>query len=56
MFGLGKRRYGLGFIIAKTRRTNESWIAMVIFVINVMSEVRDHIFSFLLREFGHKQV
>jgi hypothetical protein len=34
-FGEGKRRYGLGLVMSKTRRTSESWIAMVIFVINV---------------------
>lgn len=40
-FGEGKRRYGLGLVMAKTARTSESWIAMVIFVINIARHWRD---------------
>jgi len=40
-FGEGKRRYGLGLVMAKTKRTSESWIAMVIFVINVARQWRE---------------
>ena len=39
-FGEGKRRYGLGLVMAKTRRTSESWIAMVIFVMNLARQWR----------------
>ena len=40
-FGEGKRRYGLGLVMAKTARTSESWISMVIFVINLARSMRD---------------
>ena len=43
-FGEGKRRYGLGLVLAKTRQTSESWIAMVIFAMNIARIWRD-IFS-----------
>ncbi len=54
MFGLGKRRFGLGLVMAKTCRTSESWIAMVIFVMNVAAVYRDHIFSYFLLVIGHR--
>jgi hypothetical protein len=44
-FGEGKRRYGLGLVMAKTRRTSESWIAMVIFVMNLARAWRELFFS-----------
>ena len=47
-FGEGKRRYGLGLVMAKTRQTSESWIAMVIFVINIARHWRGIFFSGLL--------
>ncbi len=40
-FGVGKRRYGLGLVLAKLRETSESWIAMVIFVMNIARWMRD---------------
>jgi len=40
-FGEGKRRYGLGLVMAKTKQTSESWIAMVIFVMNIARVWRD---------------
>lgn len=46
VFGVGKRRYGLERVISKTRQTSESWIAMVIFVMNVAGAYRDLVFSF----------
>ncbi len=46
-FGEGKRRYGLGLVMAKTQRTSESWIAMVIFVMNIARAFRDIFFSLL---------
>ena len=39
-FGEGKRKYGLGLVMAKTARTSESWIAMVIFVMNLARQMR----------------
>lgn len=54
MFGLGKRRYGLDLVMAKTKQTSESWIAMVIFVMNVAAVYRDHIFSYFYRKIGHR--
>ena len=54
MFGLGKRRYGLALVMAKTRKTSESWIAMVIFVMNVAAVYRDHIFSYFFSVIGHR--
>lgn len=45
-FGVGKRRYGLGLVLAKLRETSESWIAMVIFVMNIARWMRD-IFVFI---------
>lgn len=53
-FGLGKRRYGLGLIMAKTRKTSESWIAMVIFVMNVAGVYRNHILSYFFRNIRYK--
>lgn len=53
-FGLGKRRYGLGLVKAKTRQTSESWIAMVIFVMNVAAVYRDRIFSYFFLKIGHR--
>jgi len=53
-FGLGKRRYGLGLVMAKTKNTSESWIAMVIFIMNVGAVYRDRIFSYFLSNVAHK--
>lgn len=53
-FGLGKRRYGLGLIMAKTRKASESWIAMVIFVMNVAGVYRNHILSYFFRNIRYK--
>jgi len=52
VFGVGKRRYGLGLVMAKTKRVSESWFAMVIFVINVAGANRDTIFSYYYRIVG----
>ncbi len=46
-FGVGKRRYGLGLVLAKLRETSESWIAMVIFVMNIAHWLRDILLSLL---------
>jgi len=35
VFGVGKRKYDLGLVKAKTRNTSESWIAIVLFVMNL---------------------
>jgi len=34
-FGQGKRKYGLDLIMAKLRGTSETWIAMIILVMNL---------------------
>lgn len=47
-FGEGKRRYGLGLVLAKTRQTSESWIAMVLFVMNIAQVWRDIFLSYFL--------
>ncbi len=47
-FGVGKRRYGLGLVLAKLRKTSESWIAMVIFVMNIAHWLRDILLSLLI--------
>ncbi len=54
MFGLAKRRFGLGLVMAKLKQTSESWIALVIFVMNVAAVCRDHIFSYFLHDIGQK--
>ena len=45
-FGVGKRKYGLGLVLAKLKETSENWIAMVIFVMNIAHWLRD-IFVFI---------
>jgi IS5 family transposase len=46
-FGEGKRRYSLDCVKAKTRRTSESWVATVFFVMNLAAWLRkDLFFSF----------
>lgn len=40
-FGVGKRRFGLGRVMTKLAVTSESWIAMVIFVMNISHLMRD---------------
>jgi len=57
-FGEGKRRYGLGLVMAKTRKTSESWIAMVIFVMNIARSLRDLFLSHIywLVEVGFRQL
>jgi len=47
-FGEGKRKYGLGLVMAKTARTSESWIAMVIFVMNLARQMRNLSLSLFL--------
>ena len=41
VFGVGKRRFGLGLVMAKLKETSESWIAMVIFVMNISYWLRN---------------
>lgn len=54
VFGLGKRRYGLGLVMTKTKQTSESWIALVIFVMNVAAVYRDHVFSYFYHSIEHE--
>lgn len=51
VFGVGKRRFGLGRIMTKLRETSESWIAMVIFVMNISRWLRDIFYPYLNRLF-----
>jgi len=48
-FGVGKRRFGLGLVMAKLRETSETWIAMVIFVMNLSRWLRDILFLYAHR-------
>jgi len=41
IFGVGKRKYDLGLVKAKTQQTSESWIGMVYLVINIARFLRD---------------
>ena len=43
-FGEGKRKYQLGCVQARTRATSESWIASVLFVMNLSAYLRTDIF------------
>jgi hypothetical protein len=43
-FGEGKRRYSLDCVKAKTKRTSESWIAAVFFVMNLAAWLRKDLF------------
>ena len=45
VFGNSKRRFGLDLVMTKTARTSENWIAMVIFVMNLLKIVRDNFLS-----------
>jgi IS5 family transposase len=46
-FGTAKRRYGLGKIMTKLRRTSETTIAMILFVMNLDKILRDLLLSLL---------
>lgn len=50
-FGVGKRRFGLGLVMTKLRETSESWIAMVIFVMNISRWMKDIFYPYLYRVF-----
>lgn len=47
-FGRGKRKFGLDLVMAKTARTSENWIAMVIFVMNLTKIAKDNFLSKIL--------
>jgi len=51
-FGVGKRRFGLGLVMTKTARTSESWIAMVIFVMNLIEKGVNIFFHLFYRVFS----
>lgn len=40
VFGVGKRKYDLGLVKARTKETSESWIAMVYLVMNISRFMR----------------
>ena len=48
-FGEGKRRYSLDCVKAKTKRTSESWIATVFFVMNLAAWLREDLFLSLFK-------
>lgn len=45
-FGQGKTKYKLNNIMAKLENTSESWIAAIIFVINIIKLAKDYLFAF----------
>lgn len=47
VFGVGKRKYDLGLVKAKTKETSESWIGMVYLVMNIAKFMRGILCSIL---------
>lgn len=47
-FGEGKRKYQLDCVKAKTQETSESWIASVMFVMNLAAWLRADLFALIL--------
>lgn len=45
-FGQGKTKYNLNNIMAKLPNTSESWIAAIIFVMNIIKLSKDYLFAF----------
>lgn len=45
-FGQGKTKYKLNNIMAKLANTSESWIAAIIFVMNIIKLSKDYLFAF----------
>ena len=45
-FGQGKTKYKLNNIMAKLTNTSESWIAAIIFVMNIIKLAKDYLFAF----------
>jgi len=45
-FGQGKTKYKLNNIMAKLENTSESWIAAIIFVMNIIKLAKDYLFAF----------
>ena len=48
-FGFGKRKYGLNLILAKTQKTSESWIAAILFTMNLARFFKESLFAFFLK-------
>ncbi len=46
-FGQGKNAYGLSKVRTRTAKTSESWIACIMFVMNLIKFSQDFLFSFL---------
>lgn len=46
-FGQGKNAYGLSKVRARAAKTSESWIACIMFVLNLIKFSQDFLFSFL---------
>jgi hypothetical protein len=54
-FGQGKDAYNLNKIRAKLSKTSESWIASIIFVMNLVKFVKDFLLSFFITLFWIKK-
>ncbi|MEG3978266.1 IS5 family transposase [Microcoleus sp. herbarium8] len=52
-FGQGKNRYGLNKIMARLSQTSESWIASILFVMNILKMSKDIFCLFLKNVFYH---
>ena len=50
-FGQGKSKYGLNNIKARLADTSKSWIAAILFVMNILKFVKDYSFAFFYRLF-----
>lgn len=51
-FGQGKTKYKLNNIMAKLAKTSESWIAAIIFVMNIIKLSKDYLFAFFIGYFS----
>lgn len=52
-FGEGKRKYQLDCVKAKKQETSESWIASIIFVMNIAAWMRTDIFALIFRRVNY---
>ena len=53
-FGVGKRKYSLDLVLAKLKDTSESWIAMVVFVMNIADWLRNNFLFFFRNWLNNK--
>jgi hypothetical protein len=50
-FGQGKNAYSLSKVRTRSAKTSESWIACIMFVMNLVRLRTDFLFNFFLKEF-----